>query len=115
MSSVDPTALCDQANITFTVTPVNDTPVANDDTGAPLAEDGANGTVGILSNDTDVDGNPTAPTNGAGQFTVDLNTGTSGLQTTLTNATGVWTYNAATGDVTFDPANNYNGTASHHL
>ena len=67
----DPTAICGQANITFVVSAVNDAPVANDDNGAGLTEDGANGTVNILSNDTDADGNPTAPTNGAGQFTVD--------------------------------------------
>ncbi len=108
----DPGAACDPATITFVVTSVNDTPVANDDNGGSLTEDGANGTVSILSNDTDVDGNPTAPTNGAGQFTIDLDLGTAGLQTTLTNATGVWTYNTATGVVTFDPANNYNGTAT---
>ncbi len=87
-------------------------PVANDDTGAPLVEDGANGVVAILSNDTDPDGTPAAPTNGAGQYTVDLDPGTPGLQTTFTDATGTWTYNPTTGDVTFDPANNYNGTAT---
>ncbi len=108
----DPSAACDQAVITFTVTPVNDAPVANDDTGTSVAEDGANSTVSILTNDTDNDGNPTAPTNGAGQFTVDLDPGTAGVQTSFTNATGVWTYNTATGAVTFDPANNYNGTAT---
>ena len=107
----DPTAICDQANITFVVSAVNDAPVANDDNGAGLTEDGANGTINILSNDTDADGNPTAPTNGAGQFTVDLDPSTAGIQTTLTDATGVWSYDATTGIVTFDPANDYNGTA----
>ncbi len=108
----DPASSCDQATITVVVTPANDPPVANDDNGGSLTEDGANGTETILSNDTDNDGNPTAPTNGAGQFTVDMDPGTAGIQTTLTNATGVWTYNPATGVVTFDPANNYNGTAT---
>ncbi len=108
----DPAISCDQATITVVVTPANDPPVANDDNGGSLTEDGANGTETILSNDTDNDGNPTAPTNGAGQFTVDMDPGTAGIQTTLTNATGVWTYNPATGIVTFDPANNYNGTAT---
>jgi gliding motility-associated-like protein/uncharacterized repeat protein (TIGR01451 family) len=87
-------------------------PVANDDNGGTLTEDGANGTVSILTNDTDAEGNPSAPTNGAGQFSVDLNTGTAGIQTSVTNAQGVWTYNPATGAVTFDPANNFNGTAT---
>ena len=107
----DPPGECDLANITFVVSSVNDAPVANDDNGAGLTEDGANGTINILSNDTDADGNPTAPTNGAGQFSVDLDPSTAGIQTTLTNATGVWNYDATTGIVTFDPANNYNGTA----
>jgi large repetitive protein len=106
-------ALCDQADITFTVTPVNDAPDAVDNIVAtPLTEDGANGIVNIVTNDTDVDGNPTVPTNGVGQFTVDLNTGLAGIQTTITNAAGIWTYNTTTGEVTFDPANNFNGTAT---
>ncbi|WP_300661409.1 Ig-like domain-containing protein, partial [Fluviicola sp.] len=88
-------------------------PVANDDNGGTLAEDGANGTVAILTNDTDPNGNPTAPTNGSGQFTVDLDVTTAGIQTTFTDATGTWTYDPATGIVTFDPAGNYNGTATH--
>ncbi|TXI80857.1 MAG: DUF11 domain-containing protein, partial [Flavobacteriales bacterium] len=93
-------ALCSTAILVITVTPVNDGPVANDDTGGTLAEDGPNGTVNVLANDTDLDGNPTAPTNGPGQFTVDLNAGTAGIQTAVTNAQGVWTYNASTGVVT---------------
>jgi gliding motility-associated-like protein len=108
----DPSAACDNATITFSVSPVNDAPIANDDNGGTLTEDGANGTVNIISNDTDIDGNPTAPTNGPGQFAVDLDPSTAGIQTTYTDASGTWTYNTATGDVSFDPANDYNGTAS---
>ncbi|MCD6068617.1 MAG: hypothetical protein K0S33_3443, partial [Bacteroidetes bacterium] len=108
----DPSAACDNATITFSVSPANDAPVANDDNGGTITEDGANGTVSILTNDTDIDGNPTAPTNGAGQFTVDLDPSTAGLQTTVTDANGTWTYDPVTGIVTLDPINNYNGTAS---
>ncbi len=108
----DPSGLCDPANITFVVAPVNDPPVANDDNGPALTEDGPNGTINVITNDTDLDGNPTAPVNGVGQFTVDLDPGTPGIQTTFTDAQGVWTLNTATGEVTFDPANNYNGTAT---
>ncbi len=113
-SLCDPTGVCDPALITFVVTAVNDAPVANDDnrSATPLTEDGADGTVNVITNDTDVDGNPTAPVNGVGQFTVDLNTGSPGIQTTFTNGTGVWTLAIATGIVTFNPANNYNGTAT---
>jgi hypothetical protein len=59
-----------------------------------------------------LNGNPSAPTNGAGQFTVDLNTTSGGVQTTNTTPQGVWTYNPTTGEVTFDPANDFNGTAT---
>ncbi len=45
----DPAGLCDQATVSFTVTAVNDVPVANDDNGADLTEDGANGSVNILT------------------------------------------------------------------
>ncbi|MBP6312679.1 MAG: tandem-95 repeat protein, partial [Flavobacteriales bacterium] len=102
---------CDQATITFTVSSVNDLPDAQSDFGGTLLEDGMNGSVDILANDTDLDGDPTGPTNGPGQFTVDLNLGTPGIQLTITNATGVWTYDPATGIVTFDPKDNYYGTA----
>ncbi|MFN6085284.1 MAG: tandem-95 repeat protein [Fluviicola sp.] len=100
---------------TATVTIIeNDVPpVANDDiVVTPIAEDGPNGTVSILTNDTDGNGNPTAPTNGPGLFTVDLDPLTAGIQTTNTTTEGVWTYNPITGVVTFDPATNYNGTAT---
>ncbi|MFV8361748.1 tandem-95 repeat protein, partial [Flavobacterium sp. LS1P3] len=110
----DPAGLCDTALITFVVTAVNDAPVANDDdqSATPLTEDGANGAVSILTNDTDVDGNPTAAVNGVGQFSVDLDTATAGVQDSFTNAQGAWTLNPATGEVTFDPATNFNGTAT---
>lgn len=108
----DPSSACDNASITFVVTPVNDAPVANDDTMPSVAEDGSNATIVILTNDTDADANPTAPTNGAGLFTVDINTTTGGIQTTRTTPQGVWTYATATGILTFDPANNFNGTAT---
>jgi gliding motility-associated-like protein len=112
--SITNNACINTAATTVTVSPAGPCPpVANDDIVAtPLTEDGANGTVSILTNDTDPEGNPTPPTNGGGQFTVDLDVVTGGLQTSFTNATGVWTYNTATGVVTFDPANDYNGTAT---
>ena len=93
---------------------LNAAPEANDDnlSTTPLLEDGANGTVNVISNDTDPDGNPTAPLNGSGQFTVDLDAATTGVQTTFTTAEGLWTLNTATGIVTFDPINNYFGTAT---
>jgi DNA primase len=53
--------------------------VANNDAALALTEDGANGTVNILTNDTDIDGNPT-PTSG---HTIDLDPA-SGVQNTTT-------------------------------
>jgi large repetitive protein len=92
---------------------INNTPDAvNDVVATALLEDGANGTVNIVTNDTDPNGNPSAPTNGVGQFVVDMNPSVAGIDATYTNAAGVWTYNATTGIVTFDPANNFNGIAT---
>lgn len=98
------------ANLAF----LNVAPIANDDnqSATPLQEDGANGTVTILTNDTDADGNPTAPVNGTGQFTVDLDTATAGIQISITTAEGVWTLDNTTGVVSLDPINNYFGTAT---
>jgi gliding motility-associated-like protein len=106
-------ALCDTALVTITVVPVNDPPIANDNVVVTqLTEDGPDGTVNVITNDTDIDGNPTAPINGPGQFTVDLDPSTAGVQTSFTNSTGTWTLNTSTGVVTFDPATNYNGTST---
>ena len=66
-------------------------PTANDDIVTPnLTEDGANGTVNILTNDTDLDGTPSAPSNGVGQYVIDLDPSAAGTQTTYTDATGTW-------------------------
>jgi gliding motility-associated-like protein len=59
----------------------------------------------IQSNDTDSDGNVVTST-------IDLDPTTAGQQTTLTTANGTWSLNTITGDVTFSPSSNFNGTAS---
>jgi gliding motility-associated-like protein len=104
----------DTTSAPATLSFLNAAPIANDDnqSAAPLLEDGANGTVSVLNNDTDPDGNPTAPVNGVGQFTVDLDSATAGIQTSITTPEGVWTLNITTGVVTFDPTNNYFGTTT---
>ena len=96
-------AVSSQANITITVNPVNDPPVATDDSGTTL-EDTPVTLIGITSNDTDVDGTVDAST-------VDLDPATAGIQNTLSDASGDWTVNA-TGDVTFTPALDFNGLAA---
>ena len=112
------------ATVNITVSSVNDAPVANDDnqSSSPLIEDGANGVVNVLINDSDVDVSPTAPFNittpvnvstpALNNFTVDLDTTQAGLQDTITNTQGTWSLNFSNGEVTFDPANNFFGTAT---
>lgn len=74
---------------------VNDSTITNEDT--PV-------TLNILANDTDVD-------NAILANSVDLNLTAAGIQSTLTNAQGVWSVNTS-GILTFTPALNYFGTAS---
>ncbi len=106
------TAPCPTATADVTVN-INNTPDAvNDVVATPLIENGANGTVNIVSNDTDPNGNPAIPTNGVGLFVVDMNPTWPGIEATFTNAAGVWNYDKTTGIVTFDPANNFFGLAT---
>jgi hypothetical protein len=103
-------SLCATAIVTITVLgATNAAPVANDDNGGIIQENGADGVINILSNDTDADGNPSA-TSG---HTVDLDLLTPGLQSTITSPIdqSVWTYNSATGEVTCNPALDFDGTA----
>lgn len=105
----DDDGLCGVGTVSITVNALPDAPVANDDNGGTLTEDGPNGFVNILTNDTDADGNPSGPTNGPGQFSVDLDLTTAGLQTTITTAQGTWTYNPANGAIDLALAANVNG------
>jgi gliding motility-associated-like protein len=89
------------ATLTVTVTPVNDAPVATNDTASTNEDTPV--TVTVTSNDTDLDGTIDVAT-------VDLDPSTAGIQSTFTNAQGTWS--VSNGAVTFTPALNYNGTAS---
>ena len=91
------------ATISIIVTPVNDAPVAVNDSGV-TNEDTPVVILGITSNDTDVDGTIDAAT-------VDLDLLTAGIQNSITNAFGNWSVNAS-GDLTFTPAANFNGIAT---
>jgi gliding motility-associated-like protein len=95
-------ATSNSAIITVTVTPVNDAPVAVNDN-ATTDED-TPVTFNVTSNDTDVDGTVNAAS-------VDLDPSTAGIQNAFTNVTGSWSVNA-TGDVTYTPTLNFNGSAS---
>jgi len=93
----------DTANLNITVTPVNDAPDANNDTATTLEDTPVSGNV--LTNDTDVDGNPLTVT----QFTIAGVTGTfTAGQTATIPGVGTLVINA-NGTYTFTPAPNYNG------
>jgi gliding motility-associated-like protein len=89
------------ATITITVTPVNDAPFANDDV-ATTPEDVAI-TFNIIANDNDVEEKLAVQT-------IDLDPSTAGIQSTFVTANGTWKTDGL-GNVIFDPAANFNGTA----
>ncbi|WP_407508768.1 beta strand repeat-containing protein, partial [Acinetobacter baumannii] len=97
-----------QATVTIAVNPVNDAPIAVPDTNT-TAEDTlltVTAASGLLSNDSDVDGNPLTVT----QFTVATVVGTfTAGQTANIAGVGQLTINS-NGSYSFVPATNYNGT-----
>ncbi|MBK7788266.1 MAG: DUF11 domain-containing protein, partial [Saprospiraceae bacterium] len=95
------TGLTDQATVTITY--IEQPPVANDDQDLGNAV-GTNVTLNLLLNDDVSDGSQATVSN----TTVTLIDPTTGLATTTPNVVtiagqGVYTYNPATGDLTFDP------------
>jgi gliding motility-associated-like protein len=94
-------AISNVATITITVNPVNDPPIAVSD---QATSSGQAVSFSVVSNDIDVDGTVNAAT-------VDLNTGASGIQNTLTvSGQGTYVVNSA-GVVTFTPVSNFNGSS----
>ncbi len=88
----DPDGNADTATVTVTVTPVNDAPDAVDD--ADTTDEDTAITVDLLTNDTDVDGDPLTVTG----VTVPADQGT--------------VVNNGDGTATFTPAPNFTGTAT---
>jgi large repetitive protein len=86
----DEEALCDTANVVITVVPVNDAPVAEDDTYTTVEATAVSGNV--LDNDTDVDGDDLGVT-----LVTDVTNGTLVL-----NADGTFTYTPDAGFVGTD-------------
>ncbi|WP_206816215.1 Ig-like domain-containing protein, partial [Chroococcus sp. FPU101] len=87
------------ATVNITVSPVNDAPVANNDS-ATTNEDTAV-TIAVLANDTDVDGNPR-----------NLTSFTSGANGTVTRNDNGTPSNLADDTLTYTPNANFNGTDS---
>lgn len=92
-------AVSNEAVINMTV---NDPPTANND--AVNANENTAVVFKVTTNDTDTDGTIDVST-------IDLNTTTTGTQSSNTTAQGLFEADAF-GDVTFTPAPNYNGTAT---
>ena len=98
----DGSGACDTSYVIITVTPVNDPPVANDD--SATTDEDMPVVLMVTANDTDVDGN-------IDPATVDLDTGTPGIQTTYVAPGGTFTSDGL-GNVTFTPNANFNGMES---
>ena len=102
----DGTVNSNTAVVSITVTPVNDTPVAVNDTYSTNEESPLNGNV--LSNDTDADGNTLTATlvSGPANGTLTLNTDGTFTYTPTTNYNGTdsFTYTASDGTATSNTA-----------
>jgi gliding motility-associated-like protein len=95
-------ATSNQAQISITVTPVNDTPVAVNDATSTNEDVAVN--LNVVANDTDVDGTVVAST-------VDFNSSLAGIQNTITTTAGTFTA-GPTGIVNFVPSASFNGSAT---
>jgi hypothetical protein len=106
----------DTATINLTITPVNDPPVANDDT-ATVDEDSGSTQITVLANDEDIDGDPisitgvTQPTHGTVTYTISAvfytpNLNYNGVDTfTYTIIDGYGGMDTATVTITVNPVN----------
>jgi gliding motility-associated-like protein len=88
--------------ISVTVQTINDTPVAVADNF--VTDEDTPATFNVVTNDTDSDGS-------IDPATVDLDPATAGVQHVITTAAGTWVADPS-GNVTFNPVLNFNGTAS---
>ncbi len=90
-------------NVEYTPAP----PVANNDNNAEATPIGGVTTEDILANDVLADGSVPSPSD----VTVDLDTTTAGVQTTLVVAgEGTWSYDGVSGEVSFTPEASFTGS-----
>ncbi|RAW02394.1 tandem-95 repeat protein, partial [Pseudochryseolinea flava] len=94
-------ATSNAVSISVLVTTVNDAAVAVND--APVTDEDTAITFPVTANDIDVDGT-------VDPSTIDLDPATAGIQNTTSTSQGTWSADAS-GNVTFTPALNFNGTA----
>ncbi|SDN09662.1 DUF4347 domain-containing protein [Siphonobacter aquaeclarae] len=101
------TGLTDNATVSVTYKPTP--PVASDDRGSADMT-GSNVTINILTNDSLATGNPASPTTTSVTLTTTgLPAGSTLLDNTVTvPGQGAWTYNPASGQITFDPETGFN-------
>jgi CshA-type fibril repeat protein len=95
------------ANLSLTMTPVNDPPVATSDSGIGLED--ATVVINVLANDGDID-NTLDPASIVITTTPPGATLSADSKTLTVPGQGVWTVDPTTGTITFTPAANYNGT-----
>ncbi len=98
--SDDTGAVSNPINISISITPVNDAPIAVADTDT-VVEDGST-TIDILTNDIDIDGTLDPATV---QIVGTLNPG----DPLIVASEGTWTVNLISGQITFTPIADYNG------
>ncbi len=94
----------DPGTIQVTVNPVNDAPIANNDTYSSFEDTQV--TFNIINNDIDVEGNESIDLS-----TIDLNQELTGIQNTYSNGNGNWEVDSE-GNLTFTPNLNYIGTVT---
>ena len=101
--SDDTGAVSNPVNVSISLTPVNDAPIAVADS-ATVAEDGST-TIDILTNDVDIDGILDPATI---QIVGTLNPG----DPLIVAGEGTWSVNLISGQITFTPVADYNGSVT---
>jgi hypothetical protein len=99
----DPRGSTSTATVNITVTPVNDAPVAVDDSFSTNEDTAV--VISVLGNDSDVEGNPLTVTQ------IDGQPAAVGSPVTLSDGSGTATLNA-NGTISFNPSPDYNGPVS---